>query len=67
MNTNHPLANELTFKNLAWVLSYLTCGKSTLYRMVQLGDFPKPVRLTKRHAAWRLSDIIAWAETRQAA
>ena len=64
MNSHDSITPALTFKNVTWVCGYIGCCKSTLYRMVVAGDFPKPVLLTARHKAWRLSDVIAWAESR---
>ena len=55
---------HLTFKNLNFVLSWTTIGKSTLHAMVASGTFPKPVRMGRRRVAWRWSDLQTWAENR---
>lgn len=39
-------------------------SRSTIYRMVQAGTFPKPVKIGKRASAWRESDVLAWIESR---
>lgn len=32
----------------------------TLWRKVRSGDFPKPVKLSERITAWRVSDVRKW-------
>ena len=39
-------------------------SRSTIYRMVKTGQFPQPVRVGRKAVRWRLSDIIAWMESR---
>lgn len=36
-------------------------GKSSVY---SIPDMPKPVRLSRRAVAWRLSEIQAWIDSR---
>ena len=36
--------------------------KSTIYKNVADGSFPKPIRLGARSVGWRLSDIVAWLQ-----
>ena len=45
------------------------CGiwRSTVYEMIQRGEFPGPVKLGARAVGWRRSDIEAWLESRPAA
>jgi prophage regulatory protein len=35
-------------------------ARSTIYRMMEMGQFPRSVHLSERSAAWRLADIIEW-------
>lgn len=35
-------------------------GRSTLWRKVREGSFPKPLKISPRVVAWRESDILAW-------
>ncbi|MDQ7729218.1 AlpA family transcriptional regulator [Halomonas sp. SpR8] len=37
---------------------------STIYRGVERGDFPKPVRLSPRSVAWVENEVEAWIEQR---
>lgn len=42
-------------------------SRSTIYRLANQGDFPRPVRLGQRSVAWRESEVRAWIDTRQPA
>jgi prophage regulatory protein len=48
------------------VLPLIGCRPAWLYRMVQRGLFPRPVKLTPtgRAAAWRQSEVFAWIADR---
>ena len=39
-------------------------GKTTLWRWVREGRFPKPVRLGANCVAWRSDDVDQWINTR---
>lgn len=38
--------------------------KPTIYKMMEDGQFPKPIRLGERRVAWRESDILEWLDKR---
>jgi predicted DNA-binding transcriptional regulator AlpA len=38
----------------------LPFSAATLWRLVKAGEFPAPVKLSKRVTAWRISDIKKW-------
>lgn len=40
-------------------------GRTTRYRMIEEGDFPRPIRLSPGRVAWRRTDINKWLETRE--
>lgn len=40
----------------------LPFSSATLWRRVQSGDFPRPVRLGPKLTAWRAEDVRAWIE-----
>jgi predicted DNA-binding transcriptional regulator AlpA len=46
--------------NLQEVLAILGFSKSTLYRLIGAGQFPKPFKLGLRINAWRVETIEAW-------
>lgn len=39
-------------------------SRSTIYRMVERGDFPRPQKLGLRAIGWRESAISEWMEAR---
>jgi len=39
-------------------------SRSTIYRLISLGEFPPPIHLSKRSVAWLESDIQAWIDNR---
>jgi prophage regulatory protein len=42
------------------VLERTGLSRSTLYRKIQLGTFPKQLRISTRCAGWRESDVDSW-------
>lgn len=59
MTTDKPLntLNPNGFLRLKDVLRLFPVSKSTWWLGVQQGRFPKPVKLSTRISAWRVSDI----------
>ena len=43
----------------------LPIGRTTLWRMVQSGRFPAPVRLGPNITAWRVEDVRDWMNRQQ--
>jgi prophage regulatory protein len=41
--------------------------RSTLYKLISIGDFPAPIKLTSRAVAWPSDAVNAWIESRIAA
>lgn len=56
--THHLLPDKAAFVRLPKILKLLPISKSTWLTGVKSGHFPKPVRLGKRIAAWRIEDIL---------
>ena len=46
------------------VLRMIGVGRTTLWRMVQDGSFPRPVRVTQRNAGYLLEAVEHWMRTR---
>ena len=46
------------------VLSRYDIGNTTLYRWLQEGLFPQPVRYGPRTIRWRESDLVKWEQQR---
>ena len=42
-------------------------SRSTIYRLMDAGEFPKPIRLTKKAVAWSEADIFDWLASRPVA
>jgi prophage regulatory protein len=45
---------------IATVLQLTGLSRSTLYRKVQRGEFPKQIKLSERCAGWRQSSVHGW-------
>ena len=43
---------------------YINTCKSQVYKLVQQGSFPKPIKLGKRGSAWLVSEVDAWLQSR---
>ena len=56
--------NNRRLLRLPQVLELVGSGRSTLYAMVDRGEFPPPVRIGARAVAWRARDVQAWLENR---
>ena len=48
------------------VLEMIGVSRTTLWRMVQAGTFPRPVRITERNCGFLLDTVEAWMEARAA-
>lgn len=42
-------------------------SRSTIYKLMAQGDFPRPVKLTEKAVAWPESAIVEWLESRPVA
>jgi prophage regulatory protein len=49
--------NAITIRQVA---SKVALGRSTIYRLIAEGKFPKPFQLVPNRNAWIESDIDAW-------
>lgn len=48
--------------NIKQVAKLTTLSRSEIYRRIQGGQFPPPVRLGARRVAWHHSDVRAWLD-----
>jgi prophage regulatory protein len=46
------------------VLEMIGVSRSTLWRMVQAGEFPPPVRITQRNSGYVLEAVEEWMRAR---
>ena len=58
---NNTSSNKLL--RLPEVLKLVPVSRSTWYRGVDSGIYPKPVKISKRAVAWRASDVAAALES----
>ena len=49
---------------LADVRERVPYSRSTIYKLISQGEFPKPISIGARAVAWVESDIDAWIEKR---
>lgn len=47
--------------------SIIPFSSATLWRKVKTRDFPAPVKLSERVTAWKVEDVRAWMQEREAA
>lgn len=55
-----------TILRLKSVLARTGLSRSTLYRMVQAGRFPRPLRISVRCTGWREADVERWIQDPEA-
>lgn len=56
-------ANEKILK-LKEVSEIVALSRSSIYELVQKGDFPKPIKMSLRSSGWLLSEVEKWIELR---
>lgn len=42
-------------------------SSSTIYRMMSAGEFPKPIKITRKAVAWAEDEIADWLASRPVA
>jgi len=58
-----PPPNSFCFLGIEDVLKATSLGKTTLYKLIDLGLFPAPVSIIgTRRVAWRSSDVFGWMD-----
>jgi prophage regulatory protein len=60
-----PALNAQRLIRLAEVATMLGIGRSTIYKYVEAGTFPAPVKVGQRSVRWKLSDVLAWSRLSQ--
>ena len=46
--------------SLRQVIAMVGLTKSTIYRLMDAGDFPRPLKLGSRCVRWLVDDVNAW-------
>jgi len=65
MMYDSDVASSATFLSLTEVLRLSSLSKSTLYREMARGRFPRPYPISAGRVAWLKTDIDAWVEARK--
>ena len=55
-------ANDML--RLAQVVDLTSLSRATIYRLVGIGQFPKPIRLSLGRVAWLKRDVVGWLSRR---
>ena len=56
-------ANEKILK-LKEVSEIVALSRSSIYELVQKGDFPRPIKMSLRSSGWLRSEIETWIASR---
>lgn len=62
-----PSTQSITLRRIAQVQADTGLSRSGIYRLVKLGEFPAPVKLSESAIAWPGNEIDAWITARIAA
>lgn len=65
LETIVPTYQGPQYVRLPTVMSITGLGKSSVYWLISQGSFPKQHKLGKRASGWLVSDLEAWAASRQ--
>ena len=58
-----PYAQVLLVR-LRQLTAIVGLSRSTIYRLVKAGNFPKPIRIGINSLAWRMDEIHEWIDSR---
>ena len=58
------IERDLKLYRMPTAMQLTGLARSTIYKVMRLGRFPKQVHLTDQSVAWRSSDIDAWIASR---
>jgi prophage regulatory protein len=61
-----PASNQPGFIRLRELVKRVPVAKSTVWKWVEDGKFPRPVKLSQRVTAWPVASIEQWEAERQA-
>ena len=58
---------EARILRLTEVSLLIRLSKASIYRMINSGVFPRPIKLGERAVGWRRKDIDEWLDSRESA
>ena len=47
------------------VVALVGLSRSTIYKLIGRGEFPRPVQLGQRATGWRADEVAEWLESRE--
>lgn len=56
---NLPATGYVRIKQL---VRFIPVSRTTIWRKVKAGAFPRPVKLSQQVTGWRVEDVRAWME-----
>ncbi|MEX3170824.1 helix-turn-helix transcriptional regulator [Serratia quinivorans] len=63
MNTNTPSLLNDQLVDMAFITGFTQLTDKWFYKLIQLGEFPKPIKLG-RSSRWLQSEVEAWVKER---
>jgi predicted DNA-binding transcriptional regulator AlpA len=63
-NQSGPLRGYIRQSRL---LEFIPLSSATLWRFVNEGKFPRPIKLSERVTVWKVSEVKAWLEEKEMA
>ncbi len=57
-------ATQVLLVRLRQLTAMVGLSRSTIYRLVKAGNFPKPIRIGISSLAWRMDEIHKWIDSR---
>jgi len=70
-NSNIPLSTQKLLENnhisvltISEICTITTLSKSTIYRMIKRGNFPRPISLSSHRSGFLVSEIESWIATK---
>jgi prophage regulatory protein len=58
--TNEQTKTRKRLLKIAEVVSLVGVSRATVYRLIDSGEFPKPVQLSARRVAWVSAEVEDW-------
>ncbi len=52
---------------IAYLVTFLTLSKPTIWRLVKAGKFPKPIKLSEQCTAWKAEAVHEWLASLESA
>lgn len=61
---NFQVPKTERFLRIKQILEIVPIGRSTVWKMVSEGRFPRPLKLSERCTVWRETDVQQWMNDR---